>query len=279
VNPLLSPVAALGAAATLGVADFSGGLAGRRTSPPSVAVGIELCGLIALPFALLLLPLHWDAQAAVLTFTGGAVGGFGLILFYRAMTLNLIGIVAPVTAVVAAALPTVVGLLGGDRLHIGQFAGIGVGLVAIAMINGRSREAAEGARTALGLALVAGVCFGLFFILFHAGSSAGVVAFLSGRAGSALTSLCFALITGVSFVPRRTAWRLIGFGGACDGAGVVLYLYATFHGLLSLSALLTSFYPAFTILCARLFTRERLSLIQALGAVLAVVAVALIAAT
>jgi drug/metabolite transporter (DMT)-like permease len=279
VNPLLSPAAALGAAATLGVADFSGGLAGRRTSPPSVAVGIELCGLIALPFALLLLPLHWDAQAAVLTFTGGAVGGFGLILFYRAMTLNLIGIVAPVTAVVAAALPTVVGLLGGDRLHVGQFAGIGVGLVAIAMINGRSREAAKGARTALGLALVAGVCFGLFFILFHAGSSAGVVAFLSGRAGSALTSLCFALITGVSFVPRRTAWRLIGFGGACDGAGVVLYLYATFHGLLSLSALLTSFYPAFTILCARLFTRERLSLIQALGAVLAVVAVALIAAT
>ena len=279
MNSLLSPAAALGAAATLGVADFSGGLAARRTSQPSVALGIELCGLVALPFALLLLPMHWDIQAAVFTFTGGAVGGFGLILFYRAMTLNLIGIVAPITAVVAAALPTVVGLLSGDRLHVGQFAGIGVGLLAIALINGGSREAAKGARAALGLALVAGVCFGLFFILFHAGSSAGVVAFLSGRAGSALTSLCFALITRVPLVPRRNAWRLIGFGGACDGAGVVLYIYATFHGLLSLSALLTSFYPAFTILCARLFTRERLSLIQAGGAVLAVVAIALIAAT
>lgn len=279
MNPLLSPAAALGAAATLGIADFSGGLAGRRSPPPSVAVGIELCGLIVLPFALWLLPLHWDVQAAILTFTGGAVGGFGLILFYRAMTLNLIGVVAPITAVVAAALPTVVGLLTGDRLHLGQVAGIGVGLIAIALINGPSREKAQGARAAMGLAVVAGVCFGLFFILFHAGSSAGVVAFLSGRAGSAAAALCFALISGVSFVPRRSAWRLIGLGGAFDGAGVVLYIYATFHGLLSVSALLTSFYPTFTILCARLFTRERLSSMQAVGAVLAVVAIALIAAT
>lgn len=279
MNSLLSPAAALGAAATLGVADFAGGVAGRRTPPPSVTIGIEICGLAALPFALWLLPFRWDLQAAVLTFTGGAIGGIGLILFYRAMTLNLIGVVAPITAVVAAAFPTVVGLLGGDRLHPGQFAGIGAGLIAIVLINGPSREVAKGARAALGLAIVAGVGFGLFFILAHAGSSAGVVAFLSGRAGSGLASLGFALVSRVSFVPRRTAWRLIGVGGVMDGLGVVLYLYSTFHGLLSLSALLTSFYPAFTILCARLFTHERMSWVQASGALLAVVAVALIAAT
>lgn len=279
MNSLLSPAAALGSAATLGIADFTGGLAGRRTPPPSVALGIELCGLAALPLALWLLPLRWDVLAIVLSFAGGATGGFGLILFYRAMTLNLIGVVAPITAVVAAALPTAVGVLGGERLHLGQVGGIAVGLIAIGLINGPSREKAKGARAAMGLAVVAGVCFGLFFILFHAGSSAGVTAFLSGRAGSALTSLGFALITGVSFVPGRNAWRLIGLGGVFDGAGVVLYLYATFHGLLSLSALLTSFYPAFTILCARFFTRERLTWIQAVGAAFAVVAVALIAAT
>jgi drug/metabolite transporter (DMT)-like permease len=279
VNPLLSPAAALGSAATLGIADFAGGLAGRRTPPPSVAVGIELCGLAVLPLAVWLLPMRWDILAVVLTFTGGAVGGFGLVLFYRAMTLNLIGVVAPTTAVVAAALPTAAGVLGGDRLHLGQLGGIGVGLIAIVLINGPSREKAQGARAAMGLAVVAGVCFGLFFILFHAGSSAGVVAFISGRAGSAAAAMCFALISGVSFVPQRNAWRLIGVGSIFDGAGVALYLYATFHGLLSVSALLTSFYPAFTILCARLFTSERLTVIQAAGAALAVVAVALIAAT
>jgi drug/metabolite transporter (DMT)-like permease len=279
MNPLLSPAAALGAAATLGIADFIGGVAGRRSPPPSVTVGIEVCGLVALPVALWLLPVRWDLMAVMLTFAGGAAGGLGLILFYRAMTLNLIGVVAPITAVVAAALPTVVGVVGGDRLHLGQVVGIAVGLVAIVLINGPSREAAMGARAALGLAIVAGLCFGFFFILFHAGSSAGVIAFLSGRVGSALASVSFALISGVSFVPRRTTWRLIGVGGAFDGIGVVLYLFATFHGLLSLSALLTSFYPGFTILCARLFTRERLNPAQALGAALAVLAVALIAAT
>ena len=279
MNPLLSPAAALGAAATLGIADFTGGVAGRRTPPPSVAVGIEFCGLVALPVALWLLPLRWDLTALVLTFTGGAVGGLGLILFYRAMTLNLIGVVAPITAVVAAALPTLVGVIGGERLHFGQVGGIAVGLVAIILINGPSREAATGARAALGLAVLAGLGFGLFFILAHAGSSAGVLAFLSGRAGSALAAICFALVSGVSFLPRRPAWRLIGAGGALDGMGVVLYLFATFHGLLSLSALLTSFYPGFTILCARIFTRERLNLVQAIGAALAVVSVALIAAT
>jgi EamA domain-containing membrane protein RarD len=61
-------------------------------------------------------------------------------------------------------------------------------------------------------------------------------------------------------------------------SGVVLYLYATFHGLLSLSALLTSFYPAFTVLSARLVLNERLSVVQASGALAAIVAVALIAA-
>ena len=279
MNPLLSPAAALGAAATLGIADFCGGVAGRRTPPPSVTVGIEFCGLVALPVALWLLPLRWDLTALVLTFTGGAVGGLGLILFYRAMTLNLIGVVAPITAVVAAALPTLVGVLGGERLHVGQLSGIAVGLAAIVLINGPSREVATGARAALSLAIVAGLGFGLFFILFHAGSSAGVVAFLSGRAGSALAAIGFALVSGVSFVPRRTSWRLIGVGGVFDGIGVVLYIFATFHGLLSLSALLTSFYPGFTILCARLFTRERLTLVQAIGAALAVLSVALIAAT
>jgi drug/metabolite transporter (DMT)-like permease len=279
MNPLLSPAAALGAAATLGIADFTGGVAGRRTPPPSVALGIEFCGLAALPVALWLLPVRIDLMAVVLTFTGGAVGGLGLILFYRAMTLNLIGVVAPITAVVAAALPTLVGVLGGERLHPGQVGGIAVGLVAIVLINGPSREAATGARAALGLAILAGLGFGLFFILFHAGSSAGVFAFLSGRVGSAVAAMCFALVSGVSFVPRRAAWRLIGVGGAFDGIGVVLYLFATFHGLLSLSALLTSFYPGFTILCARIFTRERLTLLQTIGAALAVLSVALIAAT
>ncbi|TMG32042.1 MAG: hypothetical protein E6H95_01070, partial [Chloroflexi bacterium] len=108
LNQFLSPAAALGAAATLGVADFTGGVAGRRTPPASVAIGIEAIGLVALPLAIWLLPERLDPVAALLAFTGGMIGGLGLIAFYRAMSLSPIGVVAPITAVVAAALPTAV---------------------------------------------------------------------------------------------------------------------------------------------------------------------------
>lgn len=244
-----------------------------------MALGVETVGLVAAPLALWLLPFSLDLKDALFTFAGGAIGGFGLILFYRAMALNLIGVVAPITAVIAAALPVAVGvLIGGERLHLGQVGGIVAGLVAIALINGGGPSATKGARLAVGLSVVAGVCFGAFFVLFHAGSSAGVMAFVTGRVGSGMVAIAFALVSRVSPVPQASAWRLVAIGGSLDGAGVVLYLYATFHGLLSLSALLTSFYPAFTILSARVVLRERMAPVQAAGAVLAIVAVALIAA-
>jgi drug/metabolite transporter (DMT)-like permease len=273
----LSPLTALASAVTLGVADFSGGFAGRRSSAPSVAIAVESVGLVALPLAFVLLPHGWDAQAALQAFVGGAVGGLGLVAFYRAMSLNLIGVVAPITGFVAAALPVVVGLIGGDRLEPWQVGGIAVGLAALVLINGPGREGVHNARLGVTLALLAGVSFGLFFILFHAASHAGVTAFVSGRFGSASAALLTAAVTRTSPVIRRSVVRIIAIGGVFDGTGVVLYLYATHSGLLSVTALLTSFYPAFTVLCARVFTHERMTPMQAFGAALAVVAIALIA--
>ena len=214
-----------------------------------------------------------------LTFVGGMVGGFGLILFYRAMALDLIGVVAPVTAVIAASLPTLFGVVaGGEKLHLGQIAGIGAGLVAIVLINGGGRASRRGARQAIVLAITAGLTFGMFFILYHYASSAGVPAFVTGRLGSGTASVTYALITGVRILPGRESFRLVGLAGTLDGVGVLLYMVASVYGLLSISALLTSFYPAFTILCARFVLHERLSATQAAGAALAVVAVAAIAA-
>jgi drug/metabolite transporter (DMT)-like permease len=273
----LSPLTAMASAVTLGVADFTGGFAGRRSSAASVAVAVESVGLVAVPLAFALLPHGWDAQAALQAYAGGAVGGLGLVAFYRAMSLNLIGVVAPITGFVAAALPVAVGLIGGDHLEPWQVGGIAVGLAALVFINGPGREGVRNARLGGALALLAGVSFGLFFILFHAASHAGVTAFVSGRFGSASAALLTAAITRTSPLIRRSVLRIIAIGGVFDGTGVVLYLYATHTGLLSVTALLTSFYPAFTVICARVFTHERMTPLQAVGAALAVVAIALIA--
>ena len=132
----LSPLAAMASAVTFGVADFTGGRAGRRSSAPSVAAGIELNGLTVLPLAIVLLPLGWEPHSALLAFVGGAIGGLGLVAFYRAMSLHLIGVIAPIAGFVGAALPTAVGLITGERLGIWQLGGVGIGLGAIALING-----------------------------------------------------------------------------------------------------------------------------------------------
>ena len=147
------------------------------------------------------------------------------------------------------------------------------------LINGPSGGAAGNARLGVVLALLAGVTFGLFFILFHAASHAGLTAFVSGRLGSMTAALAAAGVSRTSPVINRSVVRLIAVGGIFDGTGVVLYLYATHTGLLSVTALLTSFYPAFTVLCARLFTHERMTPLQMMGAVLAIVAIAMIAIT
>jgi drug/metabolite transporter (DMT)-like permease len=263
----------------LGVADFGGGLAGRRTSVPSVIVGMELAGLVALPLALVLLPLQWDLRDMALAFSGGVVGGLGLIAFYRAMTVSLIAVVAPITGVIAASLPVALGIIGGDRLHVGQVVGIVVGLAAIALINGAGQSSAPRAGAGLWLAVLAGLAFGFFFIVFHAGSAAGTAAFLSGRIGSEAAVLIAAVVIGASPIPKRGSLLLIAAVGAFDGTGNVLYLYASQGGLLALTAVLASFYPAFTVLCARLIAHERQTRVQTAGAVLAVAAVALIAGT
>jgi drug/metabolite transporter (DMT)-like permease len=273
----LSPPAALAAAAAFGVADFGGGVASRRSSPASVVVGVELGGMVLVPLAFLVLPTHWDGAALALAGAGGALGGAGLILFYRAISVTLISIVAPITGVVAAAFPCLVGILGGDRLRPWQLAGIIAGLAAIPLINGLSRRVDGRTRAGVSLSLIAGLAFGGFFVLLHDASSAGVPALLSSRAGSAALGLVVALAMRTNPLPRPPVRPLVAAVGAVDVLGVVLYLWATHNGLLSITALLASFYPAFTVVCARVFTHERLSTQQTAGAGLAIAAVAMIA--
>jgi drug/metabolite transporter (DMT)-like permease len=275
----LSPLAALASAVTFGVADFAGGRAGRRTSASSVAAGIELSGLAVLPLAIMVLPLGWRPSAALLAFVGGGIGGLGLVAFYRAMSLHMIGVIAPIAGFVGAALPTAVGLITGERLGIWQFGGVGIGLGAIALINGADRTTAKKSGSGIVLAVLAGIAFGLFFVLLHAASAGGVTAFLSARLGSFLAVCSVAMASGTPLRVRRPAWRLIAIGGIIDAVGSVCYLYASSGGLLAITALLTSFYPGFTVLCARLFTRERLTRFQSLGAAMAVAAIAMIAVT
>jgi uncharacterized membrane protein YedE/YeeE len=132
-------------------------------------------------------------------------GGLGLMAFHRAMSLNMIGVVAPITGFFAVAIPIGVGIVGGERLMITQMAGIAIGLVAIVLPNSSGDQHVRDARAGVGLAVLAGVLFGLWFVVFHAISSAGVVAFVGARLSS-MAAFALGALSGTSMLTRRRAW-------------------------------------------------------------------------
>jgi drug/metabolite transporter (DMT)-like permease len=276
-------VLGLGAALTYGAADFVGGFVTRRTHVLAVVLGSQLVGAVALAVVMPALvdepatrgALAWGAAS-------GLAGAIGVMFLYRGLAVGRMSVVAPVTAVVAATLPVIFGLVVGERPPGVALAGVAVALVAIGLISRPApsdRRDPEGSDSGVGLALVAGVGFAAFFILLErAGPTAGLWPLVGARASSILLTGALALLTSAPLRPAAGTARPIAVVGLLDGAANVLYLFATQRGLLSLVAVLTSMYPATTVLLARFLLGERLTRLRAAGLAVAATAVALMAA-
>jgi drug/metabolite transporter (DMT)-like permease len=264
---------ALFAATLYGSADFLGGLATRRSSVMPVMIFSQLAGFVTL---LLVLPFLPPATATRADFAWGTVAGvalgIGLMLLYQGLATGKMSIVAPVTAALAVVVSAAVGLVIGDRLSAGSFAGVALAITAIALISqdGAPGKTAAGqaARAAHGLvaALSAGVLIGVFFAALNQSSpSSGLMPLVSARLAALVALAAVAL-------SRRSPWRvgrdtvwLILVGGALDIFANVFYLLAVREGMLTIAATLSSLYPASTIILARFVLGERLHRIQIAG--------------
>lgn len=269
---------ALAAALAYGLSDFIGGLASRRTSAWPVAfvaaVG-SLLGAVALALAVpgdaTRTDLAWGALAGV----GSGIGGAFL---YRGFAAGRMGVVAPVSAVGAALLPVAVAVTTGERPSALVWIGI---LAAVPGIWLVSRE--PGARGALAAGLVDGAIAGAGFgVLFAA---VGQVPEEAGWWPTAVTQAVAlvavavtATVLGAGWVPRHATelWGLLA--GLLATTAVVCFLLATQTGLLTIAAVVTSLYPAVTVLLAATVLRERIHGLQGLGLVCCGLAVALVAA-
>ena len=272
---------ALGSAVVYGAADFCGGVASRRASSFAVVAVSQAAGLAVL---LLLLPwLGGTSTAADLAWGGaaGLAGAAGLVLFYRALADGVMSVVAPVTAVMAAAVPVLVGVALGEQISPWAAAGIVLALVAVVLV------AAEGGlsslRTArpasLTPALAAGAGFGLFFVLLdRTHDNAGLTPLVAARLVSIAFVVALALGRGLSLRIPGTALPIVVLTGVGDMAANALFLVATqVGGQLAIIGVLTALYPASTVLLAQVLLRERLAGTQVAGLGAAVAAVALIA--
>ena len=264
------------AAASWGGGDFSGGLAAKRASVFRVVAVAHGCGLIA-TLAMALLTGERIPPAPALWWGGfaGFVGAFGIAALYRALAIGRMGVVAPVAAVVTGVLPVLAGIRTEgmpDRL---QFVGFALALISIWLVA-RPDEQLDSHR-GVGLAALAGIAFGLFLI---AGKEAGhdglfwplVVA----RAVS--TALMMAIVVFLPPEPqslRQVLWPMV-LSGVLDSAGNALFIAATRHGRLDVAAVLSSLYPASTVILARVLLREHIAKLQGIGIACAIAAVALI---
>ena len=294
---------ALPSAVTYGIADFAGGLAARRASVLVVTVVAQAAGLLSLLLAIGLVAGRPSQAALGFGALAGIAGASGLLVYLKALAVGPMGVVAPLSSVVSAGLPLVVGLLGGERLGPVSVLAVVVALAAILLATTGTRND-RAASTGVLLGLAAGVGFGMFFIGVDAApDDSGLWPLLAGRIASValLTGLVLryhlplptrtrtaslAPVTGESGVPTPRAARsgtrgpvvLMVVSGVFDTLANVLFLVAARVGDLGISAVVVSLYPVVVVLLARVVLGERLTRTQLLSAGLALAASALLAA-
>ena len=277
MNHGLSAIAfGLAASLSWGTGDFSGGLASRRTSVFTIVAAAHATGLVLL----IALALTWSeplpsALDVVWGGTAGLAGAVGLASFYRALAVGRMGITAPITAVLAASLPVLFSAFVQGLPGLLQLVGFALALVAVGLIS--RPEAAGGRPEGVGLALLAGLGFGGFLILIGQVSPTAIFWPLTvARLSSFLFMFAIVLTRRQELLPKKSVFPLVLLAGTLDVAGNAFFVLATHAGRLDVAAILSSLYPAVTVLLASIILRERVTRLQAVGIIFALIAIPLI---
>jgi drug/metabolite transporter (DMT)-like permease len=289
---VIAVLLALFGAVSYGVSDFVGGIAGKRASPWAVACAGSLGGLVT---ATALSLIHGgDPTAADLAWGAGAGLGNGsaTAFLYRGLSTGRMGVVAPVSGVLAVVVPVVVAVATGERPDGLVWLGILSAVPAIWLVArepqtdpaaSTPREATEAPElppaggSGVRDGVIAGLGFGtLFACLGQIPDTAGFWPLIANQLVALAVIAVSATIFSMPWVPRGPAWGGAA-AGLLGGTATAAFVLATQHGLLSVSAVLASLYPAFTILLAALVLHERVHRVQAWGLALCGAAVVLVA--
>ena len=277
---MLAVLLAVASSLSYGVSDFVGGLA-TRAAPVLRVCAVTLPVSLAVEAGLLLvLGARWPASALAWGAAAGVASSAAFALLYQSLALGPMGILSPVTAVVSAVLPAVVGLAEGERLSGAGGVGIVLAIVAVAAVSASAAE--RGRRpspVALALAVGAGVAIAAQLIcLSKTPHDSGVAPLVVCRAVSMVVLLAVAGSRHRRLAPAGPGTtRLAVASGLFDAAANVWFLLAVRSGSLVVVAVITALYPGSTVLLARRVLDERLTVTQLSGLLVAAVAVTLLA--
>jgi uncharacterized membrane protein len=266
---------ALLAAIGFGVDDFVGGIASRRVAAIRVV-------LVSYPIAMVLLGVLAAVIGGPIS-AGGIAQACGVWWLYAALGAGPISVVSPLTAVLTATVPVVIGIAMGERPGLVASVGIGLAMVAVVLISRRATNddgTPHRFTTAVALLTIgSGVAFGLNFALMHqAPVESKLWPLLFARMSATMLVIFAAAASRNLRVPSGKPLRLALTLPVLDAGANVAMLLALHASLLSLTGVLISLYPAATVVLAMVVLRERVTRWQALGMILAAVSVSMIAA-
>jgi uncharacterized membrane protein len=260
-----------------GASDFLGGIGARRANAFLFTAIVHVSGMVAVGAIALMIHAPFPEMKSLLwSLLAGVLGGLALVFFYRALSRGNMGLIAPVAAVLSAAIPTIVTAFGegfpATRKVVGFIlAGIGVWLIS-------RNEGDTGRPEGLGVAVLAGIGFAGFYLCTHkAGNASALWVATCSRSASFL-------VTGVIVLFSRQLARVAApvlaialTAGILDIGGSVAFVRAAQIGRLDAAVVLSSLYPAVTVVLARIFLHEHFSRTRTLGMVAALAAVPMIA--
>ena len=269
------------AAVSYGLSDFNGGTFAKRGGPWAVSLVAQLSATVVVLVVALVDggdPTRADLLWAVLA---GVGNGFGTAFLYRGLASGRMGVVAPVSGVGAVVVPVAVGVVTGERPGVPVWTGVLLALPAIWLVS-REPTALDGtASRGSGVldGILAGLGFGaLFAALAQIPEEAGYLPLALNVLVAGVAIVAVAAVLRQEWVPR-SRWALGGIvSGVLGALATGLFQVASHHGYLSVAAVITSLYPAFTVLLAAVVLRERVHGAQGVGLALCAAAVALVAA-
>jgi drug/metabolite transporter (DMT)-like permease len=271
-------VLALTAAVAYGSSDFVGGTGSRRHSPWGVVLVGQACGGALMIACGLLAPADPRNADFAWALLGGAGSAAGSIFLYRGLSRGRMGLVAPVSAVGAAVLPVLVGVALGERPTWLAWLGVLVALPGIWLVSRGSMASTVGTHGAFVDGVAAGAGFGVLFIaLGQVSSGAGFMPLAANQLFGAAVTVVVAAVLGKEWRPHLGVLPWGGVSGALGAAGTLTFLLSTHATDLGVAAVLTSLYPAVTVLLASVTLGERLGRGQRLGIGICTLAVATLA--
>jgi drug/metabolite transporter (DMT)-like permease len=309
--PQFAPAAcSLAAVFIWGTSDFTGGYASRRANAFVFTAFSHLCALVLMVVLALAQHAPFPSRTSILwALLAGGIGGFSLAIFYRALAEGKMGLTAPIAALLGAAIPTLADIAIEGAPRAWTFAGFALAIVAIWLITraepvrkpepddklkvwGRAllpvptqpgdqiddEEKTGAVPKGVAIAALAGVGFAAFYLCIRqAGAGSPLWIAAVSRLASFIVTAVAVMATGAPIRLDLPGAAMAAVAGSLDITGSALFIFASQHGRLDEAVVISSLYPAVTVILARLVLKEHFSRWRFIGLLAALAAVPMIA--